>query len=192
MKGMTALALAMVTLLATCEDEALTARIVTDPANGSENVRTDSDIVLSFNRPVTGYAVENGFHLLPNTTMLVVMDSMLAEVAGAGNMNHQDSLQIYERMLGRMKTQGMGGLFTWNSDSTRCVFDPDSMMGPNTVYAIHMGKDMMTAIGMNHGEGMISGEDHGMMGEAAGMMHGDMVRYFTTGGPIYGHEAHHN
>ncbi|MBL7960604.1 Ig-like domain-containing protein [bacterium] len=151
------------------------------PNDGETNVALNKNIELDFDTPMARSVVQRNFHMMTTQKMQTIADSMMVYMVMMGMMTHGDSATIYDGMMRMMDNNTMRGTFVWNSDSTRCTFDPDSLMMPGTQYRMHMGREMMTMTGMMQGNGMMSGDNHEMMGNAGGMMHGDRMTYFTTG-----------
>lgn len=151
------------------------------PDDGATNVALNKNVILNFDTPMVRSVAQKNFHMMMSSKMQGISDSMMTYMGMMGMMSHNDSLSIYDGMMRMMDSNTMHGTFMWNSNSTQCTFDPDSLMIANTPYAMHIGREMMTMTGMMQGNGMMSNENHGIMGNAGGMMHGDMMIYFTTG-----------
>jgi hypothetical protein len=151
------------------------------PDDGETNVALNKNVTLNFNTPMVRSVVQKNFHMMTTQKMQSIADSMMIYMGMMGIMTHDDSAAIYTGMMRMMDSNAMRGTFTWNSDSTQCTFDPDSLMMTNTAYSMHMAREMMTIAGMMQGDGMMSENNHGMMSVAGGMMHGDMMTNFTTG-----------
>ncbi|MBL7995218.1 Ig-like domain-containing protein [bacterium] len=151
------------------------------PKDGETGVALNKNIELDFDTPMARSVVQRNFHMMTTQKMQTIADSMMVYMVMMGMMTHGDSATIYDGMMRMMDNNTMRGTFVWNSDSTWCTFDPDSLMMPGTQYRMHMGQEMMTMTGMMQGDGMMSDDNHGMMGNAGGMMHGDMMINFTTG-----------
>ncbi|MBL7995729.1 Ig-like domain-containing protein [bacterium] len=151
------------------------------PSDGEINVALNKNVKLSFDTPMVRSVVQKNFHMMTTQKMQSIADSMMVYMGMMGTMTHDDSATIYSGMMRMMDSSAMPGAFMWNSDSTQCTFDPDSLMMAGTQYRMHMGREMMTMTGMMQGDGMMSDNNHGMMGDAGGMMHGDMMINFTTG-----------
>lgn len=178
----TLIATAVLWLTACTKDDNSPPVLTISPENGETNVTLNKNITLEFPSQVTRSTVQANFHMMNNQKMTMIRDSMLNNMSMMGMMmNHNDSITIYNGMMSMMNRYRMGGTFIWNADSTQCIFDPDSMMTPNSEYAMHMGREMMQMMNMTQGDGMMTDGNHGMMGNAGGMMQGDMVMSFSTG-----------
>jgi hypothetical protein len=151
------------------------------PKDGETGVTLNKNVILNFDTPMKRSVVQKNFHMMTIQKMQGIADSMMVYMGMMGMMTHDDSAAIYTGMMRMMDSDAMHGTFMWNSDSTQCTFDPDSLMMGNVEYSMHMGRDMMTMTGMMQGDGMMSDGNHGMMGNAGGMMHGDMMTSFSTG-----------
>lgn len=153
--------------------------IVITPSDNSENVNLNSSILLQFGKAVDRQAVEKDFHLISNKDItesicpygqnmmhgsmnMIMMDSM--------KMNHMD------------KYHSTHGKFNWNSDSTKCIFTPDSLLLQNMKYMMHFGKGMMNMLQQRMGDMMQGGMmgNSGMTGMGSGQMNGQMMQHFTT------------
>ncbi|MBL7995570.1 Ig-like domain-containing protein [bacterium] len=154
------------------------------PNDGETNVALNKNVVLNFDTPLVRSVVQKNFHMMTTQKMQGIADSIMASMGMMGMMTHNDSATIYNDMMRMMDSNTMHGTFMWNSDSTQCTFDPDSLMMPGAQYQMHMGREMMVMTGMMDGDGMMSNDNHGMMGNAGGMMYGDMMINFTTGNNI--------
>lgn len=175
----TAMAIA---LIAGCDNNDNTMDLMSvSPRDGESNVALNKNVTLSFDNPIARSVVQRNFHMMTTQKMAVIRDSMMTYMGMMGMMTHNDSLDIYDGMMRMMDNTAMHGMFTWNADSTQCVFDPDSLMIASTPYSMHMGQEMMSMVGMMSGDNMMSSGNHDMMGDAGGMMHGDMMTSFTTG-----------
>lgn len=159
----------------------MTQPIRVSPDDGETNVALSKNITLNFDEPMVRSVVQRNFHLMTTQKMNGIRDSMMTYMGMMGVMSHGDSVSIYDGMMRMMDNNTMRGMFSWNADSTQCVFDPDSLMMGNVSYSMHFGREMMSMTGMMDGEGMMSDGNHGMMGDAGGMMHGDMMTSFSTG-----------
>jgi uncharacterized lipoprotein NlpE involved in copper resistance len=187
MKTMNILAMAIVALVWVlgCDnkDDMMQALRVS-PDDGETNVALNKNVLLSFDTPIARSIIQRNFHLMTTQKMETIADSMMYYMGMMGMMTHDDSVTIYSGMMRMMDSNAMHGTFVWNSDSTECTFDPDSLMMANSQYEIHMGREMIAITGMVAGNWMMSDDNHGMMGNAGGMMHGDMMIYFVTGNGI--------
>lgn len=155
------------------------------PAAGESSVRLDAPVILTFAKPVDRAAVERGFRLISERIMAdslcpvsKSMDhgDMVNSMADSAKMRHLDQYHV------------TSGTFTWNSESTRCTFQPDSLMTPRTSYMLRMNREMTQMIEQRMGSmGMMGG--HG-----TGMMSGEMMSHFftiDTTGLGSGHGGHH-
>ncbi len=183
MRTFRAVILGMVWILGCNHNDDMMQTIQVSPDNGETNIEINKTVALAFDSPMDKSVVQRNFHMMTKQKMQTVSDSMMLYMGMMGMMTHGDSLTIYDGMRRMMGNWMMRGTFTWNSDSTGCTFDPDSLMMANTQYAVHMGREMMktTDGNMMQGTGMMSTGNHGMMGNAGGMMHDDRMISFTTG-----------
>ncbi|MBL7995730.1 Ig-like domain-containing protein [bacterium] len=171
------------------------------PFEGATSIKRDANITLTFDKPVNPATLEKNFHLMTYQDMEMILDSMMSGTS----MMTMDSCRM-DSMMTMMDSVSMMGKFTWNQNNTECVFDPDSLMMTNREYTVHLGREMMQSIGMNHGDGMMSDDNEnmmggmmdgttgGMMGNESGM-DGDMMIRFTTGDAVEDdsgdHDSHH-
>lgn len=141
------------------------------PADGETGVRLDAAISLEFIRPVDPAVVQRDLHLISERAMAdslcpvsTTMDhgDMMTTMSDTAKMHHLD------------QTHSMRGRFLWNSDNTRCVFTPDTIMTPKTQYMIHLGQEM---VGMMENR---LGDMRMMAGHGSGMMAREMMLHFWT------------
>jgi hypothetical protein len=157
----------------------------TTPSDGSNGVRLDAQISLSFATPVEKAVVERDFHLISERDMA---DSLcpVSQMMGHGNMTM--TMMDSGKMHHLDQVHSTHGRFSWNSDSTRCTFAADSMMAPRTQYMMHLGHEMMEMIERRVGSmKMMSGHGTGMMSDEM-MFHFSTIDTTSTGG---GHNGHH-
>lgn len=156
-----------------------------NPADGETSIRLDAPVVLIFTKPVARAAVERGFHLISERAMA---DSTCAFSQTMGHGNMMNAMADSAKMHHLDQYHSTLGRFMWNTDSTRCAFQPDSMMAPRTQYMIHMDRGMTQMMELQRG-GM------GMMGgHGTGMMSGEMLFHFFTMDatkPGNSHSQHH-
>lgn len=147
-------------IVVSCSDDGMEDVFQMMPGDGATNVLRDAEIALSFDRAVDSAIVAANFHLMPETDMDAMMDSV-------------NTMEMsYDDMLAMMGRHAMAGRFEWSDGYTRCTFDPDSMMAPQTGYSVHMGQPMMDTAGMHHSSSMM---------DMPAMMSGDMMITFRTG-----------
>jgi hypothetical protein len=88
-----------------------------------------------------------------------------------GSHGTMESVMDDENMLRHMdELHATGGRYSWNPAGTVCTFQPDSLMGPQTRYMVHMSGAMLE---------MMRQTGVAMMG---GRMNtsGDMMLHFQT------------
>lgn len=173
-----------------CDGDRKKAALTVDPLDGAANVKLNSNITLKFEKPASPDVVKRNFHLMIHQEMNMVMDSMMHGTHAMDSMSM--GAMCDSSMMEMMQRHSVKGGFMWNSDNTQCIFNPDSMMTPNTEYAIHMGGEMMKMIDMEHENGMMTGGHGGMMGDQGGLMSGDMMIYFSTGADVGGNDDEHS
>lgn len=141
------------------------------PTDGETSIRLDAPVVLLFTKPVARAAVERGFHLIGERAMA---DSTcpISRTMGHGNM--MGSMIDSSKMRHLDQYHSTKGKFMWNTDSTRCTFQPDSMMTPRTQYMIHMDREMTQMMEQQRGGMGMTG------GHGTGMMSGEMLFHFFT------------
>lgn len=162
-----------------------TSPLSTTPSDGANGVRLDAQIALTFLKPVEKTVVERDLHLISEREMAdslcpvsktMAHGNMTMTMMDSGKMHHLD--QVHSTR----------GRFSWNSDSTRCTYAPDSLMTPRTQYMIHLGRDMVEMIERRVGSmEMMSGHGTGMMSSEM-MFHFSTMDTTSTGG---GHNGHH-
>jgi len=159
--------------------------LVLNPADGAASVRLDAAIELSFSRPMDRAVVQRGLHLIGENAMA---DSLcpVSQTMGHGSMGN--SMIDSSKMRHLDQYHSTRGRLIWNADSTRCTFQPDSMMTPRTLYMIHMDREMTFMMEQRMGKmGMMGGHGSGSMG-------GEMMFHFFTLDTTKsgsGHSSHH-
>ena len=159
------------TAVPTSPENTLKEFLALNPTDGETSVRVDAPVVLIFTKQVARAAVERGFHLISERA---IADSTcpISQTMGHGNM--MSSMIDSSKMRHLDQYHSTKGKFMWNTDSTRCTFQPDSMMTPQTQYMIHMDRGMTQMMEQQRGGmGMMSG--HGV-----GAMSGEMMLHFFT------------
>ena len=144
----------------------LTKVLTSVPADGGTGVRLDAAVTLDFGAAVDRAAVERGVHLLAERDMFTSCPD-----ASMGSHGTMESVMDDENMLRHMdELHATGGRYSWNAAGTVCTFQPDSLMGPQTRYMVHMRGAMLE---------MMRQTGVGMMG---GRMNtsGDMMLHFQT------------
>lgn len=159
--------------------------VAVSPADGAAGVRLDATVILSFAKPVDGAIVQRNLHLMSEVSM---SDSLCPNPVMGAHGSMMNIMTDSTLMRHMDQAHSIKGKFSWNSDSTRCYFTPDSMMTPRTLYMIHMGGEMMDMLEQRVGDTSM------MTGHGSGMMRKEMMLHFTTldttsGGG--GHDGHH-
>ncbi|TAK62709.1 MAG: hypothetical protein EPO24_04770 [Bacteroidetes bacterium] len=155
------------------------------PNDGATNIRLDASITLSFAQPVDRAVVQQNFHLISE---LAMADS-LCPVSDSMNHGMMNTAMMDSMKMNHVANQhSTPGTFIWNTESTKCTFQPDSMMMSNMQYMLHMGQEMMQMMNSRMGTmGMMSGHGTGTMSETM-MYHFRTMDTSQAGG---GHESHH-
>lgn len=187
-------ALLVVVLVAGCANEAAAPIspennqedfLALKPADGESSVRLDAPVILTFAKPVDRAAVERGLLLISERAMA---DSLcpVSQTMDHGNM--MGSMVDSSKMHHLDQYHASKGSFTWNTNSTQCMFQPDSLMTPKTSYMLRMNREMTQMIEQRLGSmGMMGGHGTGMMSSEM------MFHFFTmdTTGLGNGHNGHH-
>ncbi|MFA6540533.1 MAG: Ig-like domain-containing protein [Bacteroidota bacterium] len=160
------------------------ASLTISPADNQSGVSAAADIVVTFERKIDPGAVQNNFHLIsaesladsmmPGNTMMGHM-SMMSAMGNRSAMNYLDSVH------------SLHGSFTWNTDSTICTFDPDSLFHATTQYMIHFDQPMVDMMEQRMGS-------MEMMGYNGSSTETGLAFHFTTetgAMPNGSHEMHH-
>jgi hypothetical protein len=147
------------------------ANLTVNPADGQANVRLDAGLTLTFARSVDRAAVERTVHLISERAMAdsLCPDSSMMPHGGMNNVMMDSSMMQHIDQVHATR-----GRFTWNVNSTECLFRPDSMMTPGTQYMIHMGAEMMQMMRTRMGEMGTMG------GHGSGVMRNDLLVHFST------------
>ncbi len=146
------------------------------PADGAAGVRLDAAVTLDFGAVMDQAAVERGVHLLAERDMFSQCPdpSMRSHGTMASVMDDRDMLQHMDA------THATTGDFSWNDAGTVCTFQPDSLMGPQSRYMVHMSGAMLEMM-RQMGATMMGGRMNSS---------GDMMLHFQTM-TADGHGGHH-
>jgi hypothetical protein len=134
--------------------------LAVSPQDGQISVRLDAPVILAFAKPVDRTTVERGLRLISERSMV---DSLcpVSQMMGHGTM--MDSMSDSAKMRHLDQYHAKRGRFLWNSENTRCTFQPDSMMTPRTQYMIHLDREMTQMIeqrmGSNGNDGWTRNRD---------------------------------
>jgi hypothetical protein len=158
------------------------ATLSVSPSDGQTAVRLDAAIALTFAKPVDRAIVERNLHLISQRAMpdSVCPDSTMMTHGGMTGVMGDSTIM---RHLGQV--HAMRGRYTWNGDSTMCIFRPDSMMTPRTQYMIHLGREIMQMLERRVGDMTMMG------GHGRGLMSNDMMYHFVTMDTTGGGHGHH-
>ena len=141
------------------------------PSDGASNVRLDENIKLTFDKPMDRLIVERNFHVYSEKGM---SDSLCP--LGA-SMNHTEmmlAMQSSAMMQHLSEFHHLEGSFSWNSESTVCIFTPGQMLMPDMLHMMHIQSGMMNMMTERMGNlGMMNG--HG-----SGSMMNEMMMHFIT------------
>jgi hypothetical protein len=152
------------------EAAATTSNLSISPPDNQTSVNTSGAVSLTFSKKLDKVVVENNFHLI---SAMALIDSlcpvsktfhhgtMMSAMNDTSMMNHLD------------KYHSIHGLFTWNSDSLVCTFQPDSMLTRNMQYMVHLRREMVDMMNQRMG-------NMGMMGQQGTSGGSDMMFHFTT------------
>lgn len=159
--------------------------LVVIPANGESSARLDATITLLFAKPVEQSVVERGFHLVSEKS---IADSLCADSMATGHEGMMNTMDDSTMMQHLGRHHSTPGTFTWNADSTRCTFKPDSLLTSRTSYMIHIDHEATQMMERRLGD-MSTMRSHG-----SGMMGNEMMFYFftlDTANVSDGHSEHH-
>lgn len=129
------------------------------PADGATGVRLDAAVTLDFGAVVDQAEVERGVHLLAERDMFSLCPDPAMPSHGT-----MESVMDDPSMLQHMDAaHATAGQFSWNAAGTACAFQPDSLMGPQTRYMVHMSGTMLqmmrqTGVSMMDGRMNTSGD----------------------------------
>ena len=158
---------------------------VLNPSNGQTSVPLNAPIILSFAKPVDRSIVERSLFLISENAMA---DSLCPVSTTIGHGNMSDAMADSAKQHHLDRYHATSGKFLWNTESTRCTFQPDSLMTPRTSYMLRMNREMTQMFDQRMGSmGMMGG--HG-----TGVMIGEMMFHFftmDTTGLGGGHSGHH-
>lgn len=146
------------------------------PADGSTGVRLDAAVTLDFGAVVDRAAVERGVHLLAER-------DMFSQCPDPSMQNHGTMASVMDdpNMLQHLDTtHATTGEFSWNAAGTACTFQPDSLMGPQSRYMVHVSGAMLESM-RQAGVSMMGGQMN---------TSGDMMLHFQTM-TADGHAGHH-
>ena len=136
------------------------------PADGATGVRLDAGVTLDFGAVVDRDAVERGVHLLAERDMFSLCPDPAMPSHGT-----MESVMNDPTMLQHMDAvHATPGQFSWNAAGTSCTFEPDSLMGVQTRYMVHMSGAMLEMM-RQAGVGMMEGRMN---------TPGDMMLHFQT------------
>lgn len=141
------------------------------PADNQTGVSTSSSVVLSLDKKIDPGTVRTNFHVISESSF----DD--PQMPGHSMMNHMTMMSAMddESVMEYMDSvHSLSGTFSWNSDSTVCTFDPDSMFAAGTQYMIHFDQPM---VNMMEEE---MGPMNGMMGTNGSAYRTGMAFQFTT------------
>ena len=140
------------------------------PADNQTGVGLSTNVVLSLDKKINPTLVKNNFHLISETAL---RDS---HMPGYSMMNHMTMMSVMDdaSMMDYLDSaHSLHGIFMWNSDSTVCTFDPDSMFESRTQYMVHLDQPMIDMMEQPMGS-------MGMMGQNGTAQGTGMAFYFTT------------
>lgn len=141
--------------------------VLVSPADGTQGVRLDAVVTLSFSGAVNRDVVERGVHLISERA---IADSMCPDPARWSHPDMDHCMADSAMMWHLDADHSTRGRFSWNGNT--CTFRPDSLMSPGTRHMIHMGREMTDMMGHRSG-----GE---MMPHGSGSMARHEFMHFTT------------
>jgi len=145
------------------------------PEDGATGVGLDATVAVDFGVAMDRGAVENGFHLIAESTMSTACPDSSMETHGT-----MDRIMDDPAMLRHMDAyHSTSGRYSWNPTGTVCTFHPDSLMRPEMRYMVHMSAPMLQMMQSRSGT-MMDGRMHD---------DGDMMFHFQTAS-VDGHASH--
>jgi hypothetical protein len=145
------------------------------PSDASSNISVTTNVTLTFSKPVYRTIVSQNLFLI---SVRNIPDSLYSMSSMMGHGTMMDIMADSAKMHYLDHYHSMHGTFSWNGDSTQCIFHPDSLLSPNTQYMVHLRRDMVKMMEQQMGS-------IGMMGNhGTGMMSSEMMFHFTTKGTI--------
>jgi hypothetical protein len=141
------------------------------PSDASSNINVTTNVSLTFSKPVYRTIVTQNLFLISERN---ISDSLYSMSSMMGHGTMMDVMADSAKMHYLDHYRSMHGTFSWNGDSTQCIFHPDSLLTPNTQYMVHLRSGMVKMMEQQMGS-------MGMMGNrGTGMMSSEMMFHFTT------------
>ena len=139
------------------------------PSDGATSVDRNAGIALSFVIAPERSVVMSGLHLIDSNAL----DS-LHGMGMMGSMTMMDAMADSAVMRWLDEYQSTPGRFTWSDDDRQCIYQPDSILTPDTDYMVHFDQTMISMMDQR-------ADSMGMMMHFQEITANGTMFHFTTG-----------